>query len=67
MATPLLGFILGMAAFGTGTPGTSFVLFGIAFAMFRRQWRTPAIFAFLVTLGTVLGFLGTNMRIPWSG
>lgn len=67
MATPLLGFILGVAAFGTRTPGISFIIFGVAFVLFRRQWRVPAIFALLVTLGTLLGFLGTNMRIPWSG
>ena len=67
MVTPLLGFILGLTAFGTGTPGTSFILFGLAFVMFRRQWRMPVIIALLLTLGTLLGFLGTNMRIPWSG
>jgi len=65
--SPLLGFTLGMAAFGTQTPGTAFMLFGAAFLMFRRQWKTPAVFALLVILGTLLGFLGTDMRIPWSG
>jgi mannose/fructose/N-acetylgalactosamine-specific phosphotransferase system component IID len=67
LVTPLLGFILGLAAFGTRTPGTALLVFAIALLMFRRQFRTPAIFALLVTLGTLLGFLGTDMRIPWSG
>ena len=67
MATPLLGLILGLAAFGTRTPVTTLIIFSIAFMMFRRQWRMPAIFALLVTLGIILGFLGANMRIPWSG
>jgi mannose/fructose/N-acetylgalactosamine-specific phosphotransferase system component IID len=67
MVTPLLGFTLGLAAFGTRTPGTALLVFGIAFLMFRRQWRTPVIFALLVMLGILLGFFGANMRIPWSG
>ena len=66
-AAPLLGFILGMAAFGTHTPGTALLFFTAAFLMFRRSYRTPAIFGLLVILGTLLGFLGLNMRIPWSG
>jgi mannose/fructose/N-acetylgalactosamine-specific phosphotransferase system component IID len=67
IATPLLGLTLGLAAFGTRTPGTALLIFGIAFLMFRRQFRTPAILALLVILATLLGFLGANMRIPWSG
>lgn len=67
MAAPLLGFVLGMAAFGTNTPGTAFLLFTAAFVMFRRQWKITVIFGLLVILGTLLGFLGPNMRIPWSG
>lgn len=67
LATPLLGFTLGLGAFGTRTPGTALLIFGVAFLMFRRQFRTPAVFALLVILGTLLGFLGADMRIPWSG
>jgi len=67
MITPLLGFALGLGAFGTGTPGTAFLFFGAAFLVFRRRWRDPEIFAFLIVLGTVMGFLGPGMRIPWSG
>jgi len=67
LTTPLLGMVLGLAAFGTGTPGTSLLVFAIAFLLFRRQWRTPAVFALLVILGTLLGILGAEMRIPWSG
>ncbi len=67
MATPILGFTLGLGAFGTQTPGTALLIFSVAFLMFRRQFRTPAIFSLLVILGTLLGFLGANMRIPWSG
>lgn len=67
IAAPLTGLILGLAAFGTHTPGTAFLVFAAAFLMFRRLWKTPAIFALLVILGTILGFLGPNMRIPWSG
>jgi PTS system N-acetylgalactosamine-specific IID component len=67
MGTPLLGFTLGMAAFGTRTPGTALLIFSVAFLLFRRQWRGPATFALLVLLGTLLGFLGLTMRIPWSG
>jgi mannose/fructose/N-acetylgalactosamine-specific phosphotransferase system component IID len=66
LAAPLAGLILGLAAFGTGTPGTAMLLFGIAFLLYRRQFSTPAVFALLVLIGTALGFLGTNMRIPWS-
>ena len=66
LAAPLAGLILGMAAFGTGTPGTALLLFTIAFLLYRRQFRTPAVFGLLVLIATVLGFLGTNMRIPWS-
>jgi PTS system N-acetylgalactosamine-specific IID component len=67
MATPLLGLTLGLAAFGTRTPGTALLIFGTAFLMFRRQFRTPAIFALLAILGAILGLLGGQMRIPWSG
>ncbi len=67
MITLLMGFILGLAAFDTRTPGTALLIFGAAFLMFRRQWRTPAILGMLVILGIFLGFFGTEMRIPWSG
>jgi len=67
MVTPLLGFTLGLAAFGTKTPGTALLIFSLAFLLFRRHWRVPAIFAVLVILGTLLGFIGPEMRIPWSG
>jgi len=67
LTTPLLGFVLGVAVFGTQTPGTSLLVFGAAFMMFRRQWKTPAIFGVLVVLAIFLGFLGPNMRIPWFG
>lgn len=67
MVSPLLGMILGLAAFGTYTPGTALLIFVAAFLMFRRLWNTPAIFTVLVILGTILGFLGPDMRIPWSG
>ena len=66
MVSPLLGVILGLAAFSTYTPGTALLIFVAAFLMFRRMFKTPAIFAFLVILGVILGFLGPDMRIPWS-
>jgi mannose/fructose/N-acetylgalactosamine-specific phosphotransferase system component IID len=67
MLLPLLGVVLGLAAFATYTPGIALLIFAAAFLMFRRRWKTPAIFALLAVLGTILGFLGPNMRIPWSG
>jgi len=63
---PLMGFILGVGAFGTDTPGTVLIVFGAALLLFRRQWRTPAVFGLLVALGIALGLLGIDMRIPWS-
>lgn len=66
MTAPLIGAILGLAAFSTHTPGTVFLIFAAAFLMFRRLWKTPVIFTLLVILGTILGFFGPDMRIPWS-
>jgi hypothetical protein len=67
LISPLLGLVLGIAVFGTDTPGTALLFFAAAFLMYRRLWRAPAIFAGLVILGTLLGYLGPDMRIPWSG
>jgi len=65
--TPLVGFTLGLAAFGSATPGTAFLLFIAAFLVFRRRWNDSEILALLLVLGTIMGFLGPDMRIPWSG
>lgn len=66
LAAPAMGLILGMVAFGTQTPGTAMLLFGLAFCLFRRQWKMPAVFAILVIVAVLLGLLGLEMSIPWS-
>lgn len=67
VSAPLMGFTLGLAVFGTRTPATALIIFSAALLMFRKKWKTPAIFAVLALLGIVLGFLGTTMGNPWSG
>ncbi len=63
--TPLLGFILGLSVFGTGTPATALLFFGTAFLLFRRHWRTSGILCLLGGLGVLLGYLGVDMGLPW--
>lgn len=67
LAAPLMGLVLGLAAFGTRTPGTAMLMFGIAFFLFRRNMKLPTIFAILAVLAILLGLLGLDMRVPWSG
>lgn len=67
LSMPMMGFILGLSVFRTGTPGTALLVFLCAVFLFRRRWKTPAVFALLAGLGIILGFLGTEMGLPWSG
>ncbi len=66
LITPLAGFFLGFAVFRTGTPGTALLIFAIAFALFRRKWRTPAVLLVMLFVAIVLGYLGIRTGVPWS-
>ena len=66
LITPLAGFLLGFTVFRTGTPGTALLIFAIAFALFRRKWRTPAVLVVMLFVAIVLGYLGIRTGVPWS-
>ncbi len=63
---PACGFILGMFAFRSETPLPAMVLFGLGFLLFRRKFKTPPVFAYLLVAALLLGVLGVRMRLPWS-
>ncbi len=66
LIAPVVGFLLGFTVFGTGTPGTALLIFAIAFTLFNRKWRTPAVLTVLLVLAIILGYLGVRTGVPWS-
>lgn len=66
LIAPVTGFLLGISVFQTGKPGTVLMIFAVAFTLFHRKWRTPAVLIVILALAIVLGYLGVRTGIPWS-
>ena len=66
LIAPVVGFLLGFTVFRTGTPGTALLIFAIAFTLFNRKLRTPAVLTVLLVLAIILGYLGVRPGVPWS-
>jgi len=62
---PLSGFLLGVVAFRSETPGTALLLFGLSFIFFTKGWSTLRIMLALLTIALILGWLGIRMEMPW--
>lgn len=62
---PLSGFLLGIVAFRTETPGTVLVLFGLSLILFMKGWSTLRIMLVILTIALILGGLGIRMEMPW--
>ena len=66
LIAPVAGFLLGISVYRSGTPGTALLIFAMAFTLYNRKWRTPAVIAVMVVLAIVLGYLGVRTGVPWS-
>ncbi len=65
LVMPACGFILGAAAFRSQTPVSVLTLFGLGVLLFRRKFKIPSVFGYLLAAALLLGAAGVRMRLPW--
>ena len=41
-------------------------IFTIAFILYYRKWRTPAVLVIMLVVAIILGYLGVRTEVPWS-
>ncbi len=62
---PFAGFLLGMVAFRTGTPGTVLLLFCVPLALYLKGRSTLTVWVTVAFISLILGALGLRMELPW--
>lgn len=62
---PLSGFLLGIVAIRSGTPGTVLFLFALSLILFVKGWSTSRTLLVILTVSLIMGWLGIRMEIPW--
>lgn len=62
---PPAGFLLGMVAVRTGTPGTVLLLFCVPLSLYLMGRKTLTVWAVVAFISLILGVLGLRMELPW--
>jgi len=62
---PVSGFLLGIVAMRSGTPGTVLLLFALSLLLFLKGWNSSRILLVILMISLIMGWLGIRMEIPW--